>query len=285
MVKEMLYVSDMDGTLLDANVTVSDESVRLLNEAIASGANFTVATARTAATVSRLLEKVDMDIPAIVMTGAAWWHFDSRRYSHCRFIKPERVRLFVTLFETYGISPFIYVLPEEGEQRRLKVFYDNKTPSAPDMAFIDQRKDLPLKEMVLNTGLPPTYDSRVILFFASGPKDILQKIADEVLKLTPCSVSCYDDIYNPGTGLIEIFAAGVSKASAILELKQHLGVKQITVFGDNLNDIPMFEVADTAVAVDNASQTVKEKADVVTGSNNENSVAKYVLDSIDNRRV
>ena len=58
-----LYVSDLDGTLLNSHSIVSDASARMLNTAIASGAHFTVATARTPATAIHLLSEIDMRLP------------------------------------------------------------------------------------------------------------------------------------------------------------------------------------------------------------------------------
>lgn len=81
-----LYVSDLDGTLMDARAQVSPVSRRMLNEAIAAGALFTIATARTPATVSAILQGIDMRLDAIVMTGAARWNPRTGLYSHvCHF--------------------------------------------------------------------------------------------------------------------------------------------------------------------------------------------------------
>ena len=68
-----LYVSDLDGTLMQPDATISPQSVEALNSLIAQGALFTIATARTPATVAGILRDVTMTIPAIVMTGASLW--------------------------------------------------------------------------------------------------------------------------------------------------------------------------------------------------------------------
>ena len=83
-----LYVSDMDGTLLQPDARLSERTVSMLNEAIASGKLFTVATARTPATVAPLMQRVNMNIPAIVMTGAALWNPADGRYSRLRLMGP-----------------------------------------------------------------------------------------------------------------------------------------------------------------------------------------------------
>ena len=57
--KKTLYVSDLDGTLLDRNSQLSDESVVILNRVIEEhGVNFTIATARTPATVEHIMRRV-----------------------------------------------------------------------------------------------------------------------------------------------------------------------------------------------------------------------------------
>lgn len=63
-----LYISDLDGTLLGNDAAVSPESTEMLNEAISAGAMFSVATARTPATVASILSDIDTRLPMAVMT-------------------------------------------------------------------------------------------------------------------------------------------------------------------------------------------------------------------------
>ena len=94
---------------------------------------------------------------------------------------------------------------------------------------------------------------------------------------TQLSVSAYPDIFNHSLGYIEVFAPGVSKAAAILELKRRLGAGYVTVYGDNLNDIPMFAVADEAVAVGNALPEVRKAASRVIDRNTDDAVARDIF--------
>ena len=55
-----------------------------------------------------------------------------------------------------------------------------------------------------------------------------------------------------------------------------LQATELIVFGDSFNDAGMFTLADTAVAVANAAPEIKELADVVIGSNDENAVCEYI---------
>lgn len=83
------------------------------------------------------------------------------------------------------------------------------------------------------------------------------------------------DIYS-GEQWLEIVPKSVSKANAILQLKEYLGIDYIIAFGDGKNDIDMFEIADEAYAVENAVEELKAIATGVIGSNDSDGVAKWL---------
>lgn len=80
------------------------------------------------------------------------------------------------------------------------------------------------------------------------------------------------------TAYIDIMKNGVSKRNAIKIVADKLGIKQeeIIVMGDGRNDIPMFDGVGLSVAMENAVDEVKEKADYITASNNDDGVAKSI---------
>ena len=74
MIQKTLYVSDMDGTLLNDQSVLSPQTISLLNEAIDKHqALFTIATARTPATIVDMMRPIHTSLPLIVMAGAAFW--------------------------------------------------------------------------------------------------------------------------------------------------------------------------------------------------------------------
>lgn len=74
---------------------------------------------------------------------------------------------------------------------------------------------------------------------------------------------------------LEICPLNATKAKAILKFKEKMGCDRIVVFGDSVNDISMFEIADEAYAVENAIDELKEKATSVIDGNDEDGVAKF----------
>jgi hydroxymethylpyrimidine pyrophosphatase-like HAD family hydrolase len=69
---------------------------------------------------------------------------------------------------------------------------------------------------------------------------------------------------------------GATKAAAIRQLKEMLGVERIVAFGDGRNDLSMFALADECYAVENAHPDLKAAATAVIGSNREDGVARWL---------
>lgn len=272
-----LYVTDLDGTLLDPSSRISAESAAILNDLIAKGAMFTVATARTPATVQPLLERITpsrtpegRDIPAIVMTGAAYWNRRLARYDYVRLMSARDTEVIIKEFAKAGINPFNYCL---GQHENLNVYHTEGLTTRED-AFYQERRHLALKRFHL--GQKPKDHEATVLFFAIGNPEKMEGLCETINCKTDCSAAWYRDIFNPEVALMDVYAPGCSKATAVKDVATELGCNRIVVFGDNLNDLPMMQVADLAVAVDNALPTVKAEADIVIGPNSLPSVADFI---------
>lgn len=269
-----LYISDLDGTLLDNNGQMAPETSRLISELSASGALISVATARTPATVEPILADTLTASELVVMTGSAIWRRDDSRFAEIKLLPEKDVDAMLKLFNRRGLDPFCYVL--NSDNRFLDVFHHSPTLTPEEEVFVNDRAKLTLKGFHLGKACPAEDYDRVALFFGMGLKDTIVSVAEELRAMSDCYISYYKDTYNEGLWLLEIFAPCVSKAEGILNLKKRLGADRLVAFGDNLNDIPMLKVADVAVAVGNALPEVKEIADIVIGTNTENSVAKFI---------
>lgn len=267
----------MDGTLLGRDSQVSARSAGIISDLSARGAMITVATARTAATVDPLLSSTVTNVPAIVMTGAARWLRDRREYDNVSFIPEKDLCEIFEVCGKYDIHPFVYALETRSFQR---VFHDGERLSLQEENFVAERRNLPLKHFELNCRADA--NSAIMLCYAMGYHERLFAAAAELRRRGDLAVSCYYDIFNHEIAHLEIFAPGVSKAAAVSALKQSTGAERLVVFGDNLNDIPMLEVADYAVAVENAFDEVKQVADRVIGPNTADSVAEFIKTDFNN---
>lgn len=275
-----LYVSDMDGTLLGSDAMLSERTVELLGEALDAGAAFTVATARTPATVDVLLGRLRsrLSLPAIVMTGAALWDMKRRRYIDPQFIPADYTTLIDRAMAEAGVTPFVYALPDAGGL--LDVYHAETRLSRVEERFVDERRGLALKRFHIGRRPGEATRRATMLYFGMGPSERTRAAARLIEATTGCAVSDYFDTYDRETGLIEVFAPGVSKAAAVRAMAARIGASGVTVFGDNLNDLAMFGAADCAVAVANALPAVRAAADETIGANVTDAVARYVRDGM-----
>lgn len=273
-----LFVSDLDGTLMQPDATISPLSLRILNDAIADGTLFTIATARTTATVAPIVKDLDLRIPAIVMTGAALWDKSSNSYSDLKFMNEDAVRGLIEVCRKNGMPMFVYTVVGN----MIYVYHIGKLTKL-EREFIDSRVNNPHKKFIVpadgESFIPEKLDN-VILFYDMQPTELTERTYEEARLVPDCRVQMYHDFYGPATGLFDAFAPEVTKASAIRALADRIGAEKTVAFGDNINDLPMLRAADVAVAVGNALPEVKAEADIVIGPNTADSVARFIQTTI-----
>ena len=268
-----LYVSDLDGTLLNSHSQVSETTANLLNRLISEQhLQFTVATARTPATVSKLMEGVKTSLPYIVMAGAALWDNQRKLYSEKKAIDNETVALLLKAYETHDIQPFVYRI----HGNCINAHHSSQLTSG-ERTFIEHRLQSPLKRLITCGTTHAGEQDDAVLVYSMGEFVKLRAIADDIEHQNiPCTIMCYHDIFDYNQGYLEIYAKDTTKANAIKHLADKIGAKRIVVFGDNLNDIPMMKMADWSVAVGNAFEEVKACADEVIGTNDADAVAQWI---------
>ena len=277
-----LYVSDLDGTLLNRLGAISEKTTKGLNNLISKEhILFTVATARTPATVTDIMSKIHCNIPFIVMAGAGWWNNETCSYSHLRCIPNDIVVLLLPIFMHYKMHPFIYRIHDDNV---LKVYHD-KEFTHEEKEFIRPRIATKYKELIIDSDLASHTSQAIdpaVLLYTMGPYPILHQIADDIKRQhLHCSSFCYKDVYKPDIGILEIYSEGTDKARSITELADELKVDRVVVFGDNINDIPMFKNATVSLAVDNAIQEVKQQATEIIGTNADDGVIEWLKKDVE----
>ena len=270
-----LFVSDLDGTLLGPDRKVSAESVRMINEAVADGAMFSVATARTPATVGPLLDGIESPLPFIVMTGAAIWERQNNRYVHASFHRETTARRLVEIYRKHGLSAFVYIL---GHDNIIHIYHIGDMSSL-EREFMEERLHTPYKDFHIldrEAGKLPDNLDRVLLFYSMRPTEEVLPVYEEINDSEDLRAVFYHDMYGDEIALMEVFGPEASKANAVRQLAAIVDADRIVAYGDNVNDIPILEVADDAVAVENAVEAARLAAGRMIGPNSDDSVAKDI---------
>ncbi len=254
-----LFISDLDGTLLTPQAVLADEDAERINALTSRGLQITYATARTIESSGKILGGIHFapDAPPVsLMNGVLTCDMAARHYVDSAKFSTGCAREILRCMREADSYPFIYSLID-GE--RLMTHYNAiRNPSM--QKFMDERKvryGKPFRQI----GDIMEVEGDVIYFCViAGEEDVLRAY-HSVDGVAGIKRTYYRDAYEPDTWYLEIFDEKASKKHAVEFLRAYTGAEYVVCFGDNRNDLPMFEAADFAVAVPNAVQETKDAAD------------------------
>lgn len=262
-----LYISDLDGTLLNSSKKIKLRAVEMLNDMIDNGVNFTYCTARRIHSSGPIMKDVNIELPVALMNGAFIYDIKKNEYLKKNFPSEEAVEKLKNIVISLNEKPMIHSIID-GELRN-SYLLDSDTLKS----YIDERKhDASMRPVKTYDEL---FEGEVFyaVFINPKNKEELDKI---FIPENGFSHTYYPDIYHKDEYWYEVYSITASKANAVLQLKEITGADEVVCFGDGDNDLPMFAVSDRAYAVDNAPIEVKERADGVIGSNDEFGVPVFI---------
>lgn len=267
-----LYISDLDGTLLNNNAETTANSKKLLNEFINKGNFFSVATARTGATVVQMLDGVDVNVPIVLMNGVAFFDIKSGKYVNIHTWGEKAKEKFFSEVCAYGSPGFLYCIDDDS----LSTFYEN-TSSPNAKIFINEREKKFGKKFTKVESFKECQNHSVVYYSYSDTYEKLKPLYDKIIAIDGIRCEFYRDTYNTDFWYFEVCSANASKYNAVNWLKENYGFEKVVAFGDNLNDIPLFEASDESYAVENAKEDVKNRATAVIGKNTDDAVAEFLM--------
>lgn len=273
-----LYISDLDGTLLQPNVELSIETIQKLNRLIDNGLHFSIATARTAASVTQILKPLNLSIPIILMNGVAIYDLNNNEYLKVHPLPVSQYDTIASILEHHKLSPYIY----EIKSNKLSTYYTSVKNSAMK-EFMDERISKYNKPFTKISNIKSAKSEHAIYFAVLDTKENLDAAYEEIKKLDDISIAYYRDIYfDDDIYFLEVFSNKATKYNGLKYLEETYHYDKITSFGDNLNDLPMFEASTISCAVSNGKDLVKERATYIIESNIDNGVANYIEKNFDN---
>lgn len=271
-----LYLTDLDGTLLNNSAAVSQTTAQILNKLIDKGMLFTVATARTYSTVIPMMKDVKLNLPLVLMNGVCIYDIVSSKTVDIKNIDTKAGTEIVDAFEKNEKYPMVY-FEKDGI---IRVEYKILTTKS-QQNYVANRKKFYKKEFVKTENFSLDKAQNLIYIVTLDKKDEVQHIFDYAKKRDDVSANFYPDNYCDEY-FLEIFSKDASKASGALKVKEITGADKIVAFGDNLNDLALFEIADEAYAVTNACDELKNAATGIIDSNENDAVAKFLLQRYEN---
>lgn len=270
-----LYVSDLDGTLLDRSDRLPAYTIETLNALLSKGMLFTFATARSWHSAHVVTKGISPSLPWIVHNGAAFSDGRTgRRTNDVFFTHAQREHIW-KLCKELGLWPLTYGMLG-GEE---KVFYLDTIKRHPGMDhYIDNRQG--------DRRLAPVDNPEALLqgetyyFTFIHDKAALTPLWERTKELPWLNLTFQQELYREEFWL-EITPQEATKARAALRLKERLGCDRLVAFGDAMNDLPLFSVADESYAVENAMPQVKAAATGIIGSNEDSGVARFLIERME----
>ena len=262
-----LYLTDLDGTLLRPDETVSAYTAQVLNKLIARGTYVSYATARGIASAAPLLKDVQLQLPVIINNGTSIVDNATHRILHLEKFSPQEAAEIFGIFRGHGLFPICYAIIKG----KNSFSFVKRECGRAQWEFILQRLDDGRAREIFSD--EHALDGEVFYFVSIHEKEKLVPVYEALSNQYRCFFA--PDIYT-GEYWLEVLPKTASKAAAAQRLKAMLGCDRIVCFGDAKNDIPMFEIADECYAVGNAVPELKEVATAVIGTNTEDGVARFL---------
>ncbi|HMU43923.1 MAG TPA: HAD family hydrolase [Ignavibacteriaceae bacterium] len=265
--KIKFIVFDLDGTLLNDEGNIGEESKRLIRDLKKLDVRFSFATGRLHNAITRFVEELEIVCPIISLDGCLIKNQKQDKVIFESSIKEKYVKKAVHLaddlivnialchadaiYYTENNSGILRLMNKASAQYQQVDSYDNFFGSTLEIVFAGDQKD----------SMKYIYD-RLSFPYSLG-----------------LNASFYRSKSKENIFYVEVRKAGISKGKSFLRLMKHYKVKpeEAVVIGDWYNDLSLFETGAYKVAVANAIPELKNKADYVTSStNHQDGVAEFL---------
>jgi Cof subfamily protein (haloacid dehalogenase superfamily) len=271
-----LYISDLDGTLLRNDARLSEYSRAALAALLAEGLPFSVATARGVASIRPILQGIRLALPVIASNGAFLSNLETGRHevvnamdgAIAEDLYREIVRLGcgAPLLSTYdGTSECVY--HEDPANDGMRWYLEDRVANRDErLRRAENAADMLADQVICMT----------VIGLAAPLSEL--EIALRERYGAHIETHFFENGYSPGWHWVTVHDRRATKAQGARSLVELCGLDphELVVFGDHVNDVKLFEIAAHAVAVANAEEAVKRVATHIIGSNEDDSVVKYI---------
>ncbi len=267
-----LYLTDLDKTFLRSDLSISDFSKEIWNRAVEAGVKLSIATARSYTGVHKLLDGLELKEPLILLDGVMIAASDGELL-HIASIQREMADEIIELGRKIaGFEPLLVGLDEDGAERFVYPAKRNRYQEELLETYHNDRRVLdadPLRAMERNL--------KIVYMENEEATGELETAFREVFG-SEIEIKRSKDPYMDCWFMTVLHAEG-DKAHALSRLEELEDVDRAhtTVFGDSHNDLGLFAAAGHKIAVANAIDELKKRADIVLPwTNDEDAVARYL---------
>jgi HAD superfamily hydrolase (TIGR01484 family) len=274
-----LYISDLDGTLLDSAGGLSAFSRDGLNNLIDSGCLFTVASARSVVSMQRILEGLRLRLPVIEFNGACISDPATGAHLIANTLDWDIAEEVTRIAESIDLHPFHSTI-SDGR--------DNLFPAAMHNPgtewYINDReyhRDPRMQRLPFDPGQKRFHDLVCLTYIESEYRmtELEAALSDASSVAGSVAINRFENHYSPGWHWLTVHDVRAKKHIAARQLAEQFApdAEELVAFGDNLNDLSLFAASDRCYAVLDAVDRVKNVATGIIGSNDEDAVVRKIM--------
>lgn len=251
-----LVATDLDGTLLRSDLTISPRTTKAIAALEDAGIHFVILTARRASSFVGVIGDALPRGLAVCSNGAIVYDLETHTTVRAHQFTLDVLRSFLDRAAEHG-AVYAWETPEEGF----------RTPSYHEVAAADlYRSDFQILDDVADHHVV----TKVLLRHPT--------LTPDELHATLAPVAGPVSVVISGGPFVEAMAPGISKAFALEQLCTEYGIgsDEVVAVGDHTNDLPMLRWAGRGVAMGNAHESVLAEIAEVTATNDEDGLALVV---------
>jgi Cof subfamily protein (haloacid dehalogenase superfamily) len=269
---KILYVTDLDGTLLNNKAQLTKYTINVINELINKGMCFSYATARSLSSASMVTNGLITNIPVITKNGIFIENAYTNEKIYSLSFSENEKQILIDIMEKCQIYPMVYAYINGNEKKSWVGDMENDAMKDKINSSKDDPRLRPVKK-----GLD-LYSGELYEINCVGKKDDLIDVYN-YLKETDKFTCLLQKEYYSEHYWCEILPKKATKGNTVLVLKEKLKCDRIISFGDAINDIPMFKISDESYAVENAEDELKGYATGIIMSNDNDGVANWLTEN------
>jgi len=259
------FVTDLDGTLLRSDATLSDFTADVINRTLAEGHVFSFATARSFISAKPLVGLIRWTYPVIIYNGALIIDPQTERILNGKFLSNNSTTQILELGRQIGLMPLVFGIEPSGMQR---VWHEEFTNDG-QRRFVESRPGD--RRFRTRKPLSLSHSDQVIMLTYIATESELHPFKERLIETFHEQIHVHftRDTYLRDYYFLEISHPHANKEDAMKTWASLVGClpSDVTVFGDNLNDIGLFRGAGKRIAVANAHQELRSMANEIIGTN------------------
>ena len=265
-----IYVTDLDGTLLGSGSRLSENTKRALEELYDRGVMISPATGRSHNSLD-VLQEAPFRGPYVLLGGARILDAQKKQWLFERPYTAQQADYILQKLKRAGLTPFLYTQNAEDDQR---IYYEQDADENV-LAYVEVQRKKGDGRFRRVSRFAEKLQEKLFFITVRGDVPLLENLLQEFLQ-NGIYAYLYYGVQMRGVCFLECTPA--SKADGVRELKRITGAERIVAFGDNGNDIGLFEAADVRIAVENATDGLKQCADRIIGTNDADAVVRTIYE-------